>query len=135
MRVTPASIHVLIPADLDAHSPRAQTFVEAGLQKLKQAETSELLETSEVWEVLRLVAAWSERIGVQIKRVQVRPMRNRWASCSSNGILTLSTDLLQLPLARWTVSYTSKTPDTPTPSSTPTQEMRVGSDGRRPGRA
>jgi hypothetical protein len=24
-------------------------------------------------------------------------MRNKWASCSNNGILTLSTDLLKLP--------------------------------------
>lgn len=159
MRVTPAGIQVLTPADLDADSPRVQAFIEAGLQKFKRVETSEVLETSEVF---RLVAAWSERIGVQIKRVQVRAMRNKWASCSSNGILTLSTDLLELPrdlvdyvichelvhlkvpnhgkgfralmgcyvsdwedrerrLARWTVSYASKTPGTPAPSSTPTQ--------------
>jgi predicted metal-dependent hydrolase len=97
MRVTPAGIQVLTPADLDADSPRVQAFIKAGLQKLKKAETSEVLETSEVCEVFGLVAAWSERIGVQIKRVQVRAMRNKWASCSSNGILTLSTDLLELP--------------------------------------
>lgn len=44
-----------------------------------------------------LVAVWSERIGVQIKRVQIRAMRNKWASCSTNGTLTLSADLVQLP--------------------------------------
>jgi predicted metal-dependent hydrolase len=97
MQVTPTCLQVLIPADLDADSPRVRAFIKAGLQKLKPAETSEVLETSEVREVCRLVAAWSERIGVQIKRVQVRPMRNKWASCSSNGTLTLSSDLLELP--------------------------------------
>jgi len=94
MRVTPGGIVVLIPRELNAESPPVQDFIEAGLQRL---QTSEVLETSEVWEVFRLVAAWSERIGVQIKRVQVRAMRNKWASCSNNGTLTLSTDLLELP--------------------------------------
>lgn len=96
MRVTPAGIQVLIPADLDADSPRVQAFIEAGLDKL---QTSEILETSEVSaeDLKALVSTWSERTGVQIKRVQIRAMRNKWASCSSNGTLTLSADLLQLP--------------------------------------
>lgn len=96
MRVTPAGIEVLIPADLDADSPCVQAFVEAGLRKLR---TSEVLETSEVSaeELKALVSTWSERIGVRIKRVQIRAMRNKWASCSTNGTLTLSTDLKELP--------------------------------------
>jgi len=96
MRVTPVGIQVLIPADLDANSPRVQAFIEAGLQKL---QTSEVCETSEVSveDLNELAATWSERLGVEIRRVQVRAMRNKWASCSSNGILTLSTDLLELP--------------------------------------
>jgi len=96
MRVTPVGIQVLIPADLNADSPRVQAFIEAGLQKL---QTSEVLETSEVSaeDLKTLVSMWSERIGVQIKRVQIRTMRNKWASCSSSGTLTLSADLVQLP--------------------------------------
>ncbi len=96
MRVTPAGIQVLIPADLNADSPRVQAFIEAGLQKL---QTSEVWETSEVSaeDLKALVSTWSERIGVQIKRVQIRAMRNKWASCSTNGTLTLSADLVQLP--------------------------------------
>ncbi len=46
---------------------------------------------------LERAAAWAERIGVEIRRVQVRSMRNKWASCSTNGTLTLSSDLLRLP--------------------------------------
>ncbi len=41
---------------------------------------------------------WSQRLGVTVHRVQVRPMRNKWASCSSHGVLTLNADLLRLPL-------------------------------------
>jgi predicted metal-dependent hydrolase len=60
------------------------------------------LEVSETSKVLAkdlkaLVADWSERIGVTVRRVQVRAMRRKWASCSSRGNLTLSTDLLRLP--------------------------------------
>lgn len=96
MRVTPAGIQVLIPSDLDADSPRVQAFIEAGLRKL---QTSEVSKTSEVSaeEMKALVSTWSECIGVQIKRVQIRTMRNKWASCSSSGTLTLSADLVQLP--------------------------------------
>jgi len=96
MRVTPAGIEVLIPADLEADSPRVQAFIKAGLQKL---QTSEVRETSEVSpeDLKALVSAWSERIGVQIKRVQIRAMRNKWASCSTGGTLTLSADLFKLP--------------------------------------
>ncbi len=96
MWVTPVGIQVLIPAELDADSLRVQAFIEAGLQKL---QTSEVLETSEVLleDLNELATLWSECLGVEIRRVQVRAMRNKWASCSSNGILTLSTDLLELP--------------------------------------
>ena len=97
MRVTPAGIEVLIPADLDADSPRVQAFIKAGLQKLQTSEVREISEVSPE-DLKALVSTWSERIGVAIQRVQVRAMRHKWASCSSNGILTLSTDLLQLPL-------------------------------------
>ncbi|MFQ6058370.1 MAG: YgjP-like metallopeptidase domain-containing protein [Anaerolineae bacterium] len=37
-----------------------------------------------------LATMWSERLGVGIRHVQVRAMRNKWASCSTNGTLTLS---------------------------------------------
>ena len=96
MQVTPAGIQVLIPTDLDANSPRVQAFIKAGLQKL---QTSEIRETAEVSteDLKALVSTWSERIGVQIKRVQIRSMRNKWASCSTNGTLTLSADLVRLP--------------------------------------
>jgi predicted metal-dependent hydrolase len=95
MRVTPEGIQVLIPANLDADSPRVRAFIEAGLQKLQTSEASETSEVS-AEDLKPLVSIWSERIGVQIRRVQVRAMRNKWASCSTNGTLTLSADLLKL---------------------------------------
>ncbi len=45
------------------------------------------------------VRAWSRRMDVEPKEVHIRPMKRKWASCSSNGRLTFSTDLLGEPAA------------------------------------
>jgi hypothetical protein len=41
--------------------------------------------------------AWAERINITLLQVSVRKMRRKWASISTAGRLTLSTDLLQIP--------------------------------------
>lgn len=43
------------------------------------------------------VAAWAWRIGVQPKEIRLRPMKHKWASCSSRGRLTFDTALLRRP--------------------------------------
>lgn len=43
------------------------------------------------------VMAWAEKIRVQPAEVHVRPMKRKWASCSSRGRLTFDTDLLSEP--------------------------------------
>ncbi len=40
------------------------------------------------------VQAWAERIGVTPKTITFRPMKRKWASCSSKGHLTFDTELL-----------------------------------------
>lgn len=40
---------------------------------------------------------WATRIGVTVRRIQVREMRRKWASMSTNGNLTLNSELLDLP--------------------------------------
>ena len=45
------------------------------------------------------VQSWAQRIGVEPKEVHVRPMKRKWASCSSNGRLTFNTELLHEPAA------------------------------------
>jgi predicted metal-dependent hydrolase len=40
------------------------------------------------------VRAWAERIGVEPREVHLRPMKKKWASCSTNGRLTFNLDLL-----------------------------------------
>ena len=43
------------------------------------------------------VRAWAKRIGVEPREVHLRPMRRKWASCSSSGRLTFNADLLGEP--------------------------------------
>jgi predicted metal-dependent hydrolase len=48
-------------------------------------------------DMLELVETWAERLGVEVKRVQLRAMRNKWGSISTAGTLTLASDLLDMP--------------------------------------
>jgi len=43
------------------------------------------------------VRAWAERIGVQPKEIHIRPMKRKWASCSTTGRLTFNEELLTAP--------------------------------------
>jgi len=45
------------------------------------------------------VHAWARRLGVEgrIHEIHVRPMKRKWASCSSRGRLTFDVDLLRQP--------------------------------------
>ena len=43
------------------------------------------------------VRQWAARIGVHAPQIYLRSMRTKWASLSTAGRLTLSTDLLEVP--------------------------------------
>lgn len=43
------------------------------------------------------VEAWARRLGVTPREIHIRPMKRKWASCSSRGRLTFATDLLHQP--------------------------------------
>ncbi|MGI8828126.1 MAG: M48 metallopeptidase family protein [Chloroflexota bacterium] len=45
------------------------------------------------------VRGWAEKVGVQPAEIHVRPMRRKWASCSSRGRLTFDAELLSQPAA------------------------------------
>jgi len=47
------------------------------------------------------VRRWAEKLDVQIVWLGVRPMRNKWASCSTAGHLNFNSDLLALDPALW----------------------------------
>ena len=42
------------------------------------------------------VRSWSSKLDVEVAWLGVRPMRRKWASCSTNGHLNFSTELLDL---------------------------------------
>jgi len=47
------------------------------------------------------VRRWAERLEVRIVWLGVRPMRNKWASCSTNGHLNFNEELLALDQDLW----------------------------------
>src|SRR5258708_3920003 len=63
-----------------------------------KAEFGEPLENAVPRAVMRAeVAAWAQRMGVVYSEVHFRPIRRKWASCSSRGRLTFDTSLLRQP--------------------------------------
>jgi len=44
---------------------------------------------------------WAKKLDVKIVRLVVRPMSNKWASCSTAGHLNFSVDLLPLKIELW----------------------------------
>src|SRR5215471_18914531 len=40
------------------------------------------------------VLGWADKLNVRVRSVSVRPMRNKWASCSTAGRLNFNSELL-----------------------------------------
>ena len=93
----PDGLVVRVPCDLDVNGPRMRDFIEAGLSRLQVEQTCQILDPISRDQLRAVVETWAERIGVDVAGVRVRPMRRKWASCSSRGTLTLASDLLRLP--------------------------------------
>ncbi|MGK0184407.1 MAG: putative metal-dependent hydrolase [Verrucomicrobiales bacterium] len=47
------------------------------------------------------VREWANKLEVKIAWLAVRPMRNKWASCSTNGHLHFNAELLDLDRELW----------------------------------
>jgi len=39
---------------------------------------------------------WAAKLDVEVQALAVRPMKNKWASCSTNGCLNFNAELLEL---------------------------------------
>ena len=48
-------------------------------------------------DLLEIIQVWQEKLNVKPHRLQIRRMRTKWCSCSSNGNLTINSELIQLP--------------------------------------
>lgn len=47
------------------------------------------------------VRQWAEKLDVQVVWLGIRPMRNKWGSCSTNGHLNFNVELLGLDQRLW----------------------------------
>lgn len=50
---------------------------------------------TDVYAFKQRVRGWAERVGVRPKEIHVRTMTTKWASCSSSGRVTFSSELLR----------------------------------------
>lgn len=48
-----------------------------------------------------LVRLWAKKLDVKVHWLGVRSMRNKWASCSTNGHLNFNVELLELNRELW----------------------------------
>jgi predicted metal-dependent hydrolase len=61
-------------------------------------KASDTLEQSIPAQVFKAeVLNWAKRIGVEPGEIRLRLMKNKWASCSSNGRLTFNVEILRQP--------------------------------------
>jgi len=99
MRVSAAGeVIVQIPKWISLRDPTVKHFIETGLQKLGDQIPAEKRKPLHDARKVRLLALkWALRIGVEIGRVQLRPMTRKWGSCSSRGNITFNTSLFYLP--------------------------------------
>lgn len=44
----------------------------------------------------RKVQHWADKLDIQVTSISIRAMKNKWASCSTNGRLNFDTSLLKL---------------------------------------
>jgi predicted metal-dependent hydrolase len=47
-------------------------------------------------EFKRRVFEWANKLGIKVRALSVRPMRNKWASCSLQGSLSFNAELVDL---------------------------------------
>ncbi|MCX7837864.1 MAG: M48 family metallopeptidase [Anaerolineae bacterium] len=77
---------------------KKKLLIEARAQKSSARTLEQPLEDLVPLSVFRAeVAAWAKRIGVTPKEIRLRPLKRKWASCSSRGCLTFDTALLKQP--------------------------------------
>jgi predicted metal-dependent hydrolase len=47
------------------------------------------------------VRDWAQKLDVKTRAITVRPMKNKWASCSTGGNLTFDSGLMDFGLKEW----------------------------------
>lgn len=48
-------------------------------------------------DLLEIAQKWQEKLNLTTNRIQIMKMKNKWSSCSTNGNITLNSELTKLP--------------------------------------
>lgn len=97
LQLTPNGLRILIPNTLNKDDKQVKAFIEKSVNDLPNPP--DLLEDPHSQDLINeLVDRWSIKINVKIERIQIREMSTKWGSISTAGYLTLSNDLLWIPI-------------------------------------
>lgn len=97
MRVTPDGLLVRIPCHLDPSDNVVAQFVSRGLADLKKHQINPDEDGLSREEIQQKILKWAKRLDVEVSRIQIRPMKRKWGSISSNGNMTLTNAVLAMP--------------------------------------
>lgn len=98
MQLSSRGVEVRVPDELDPADRQVQEFIAEGLRRLRKAKSLPDTAVRSGEDVYGRVERWAQQLDVHPGRVQVQPMRRKWASMSTRGNLTLARALLYLPL-------------------------------------
>ena len=80
------------------NTPRAKSVVS---KKTAIVSVTATIQPTQKWQnsddIKWAVRHWATRMSVKVNQIHLRLMKNKWASMSTSGRLTLNTELLQLP--------------------------------------
>lgn len=97
LQLTSNGLRILIPNTLNKEDQKVKAFIEKSVEDLPNQP--DLLKNPHAQGLIKeLVDRWSIKIDVQIERIQIREMSTKWGSISTAGYLTLSDDLLWIPI-------------------------------------
>jgi hypothetical protein len=101
IKIGPAGVEVRLPRWASVRDPGLRKDLLKHLAKLAAAMPQQLSQSPVVdrASLLLEIGDWSAALKVQPKRVQVRQLSSRWASCTSLGNLTFSDRILEMPPA------------------------------------
>lgn len=93
MRPVPGGYEVYIPRWMRPDNPKVTEFIHTGLQKFGTEPPPIPVEQTSREQIIAMVNAWADHMGLKPKRVSFRNMSRKWGSCSSRDNITLSTRL------------------------------------------
>lgn len=84
-----STIRIFVPTDADISSQEVQAKLRKKIEKIVKDEAREVLGP--------MLYRLAKEHGYKFSDVEIKTLKSRWGSCSSDGVITLNTFAVQLP--------------------------------------